>query len=134
MSFTSIYKPGQGKWTRVMTAVGFGVIVLASVWWIWNEMQTLQNQYRQFFQGITAVALVGGFALLFWWLLNKPKIADFMIATEAEMRKVNWPSKKEILGSTVIVIGGTFIMAAFLWVVDLGFGQLFIWMDVLKVR
>jgi len=134
MSFTSIYKPGQGKWTRVMTAVGFGVIVLASVWWIWNEMQTLQNQYRQFFQGITAVALVGGFALLFWWLLNKPNIADFMIATEAEMRKVNWPSKKEILGSTVIVIGGTFIMAAFLWVVDLGFGQLFIWMDVLKVR
>jgi len=29
MSFFSVYKPGQGYWTRVLTATGAGILVLA---------------------------------------------------------------------------------------------------------
>ena len=32
-----IYKPGQGYWVRVMTAVGAGIIMLATAGWLWKE-------------------------------------------------------------------------------------------------
>ena len=35
----AIYKPGQGYWTRVMTAVGAGVLVLAGAAWLWAEIE-----------------------------------------------------------------------------------------------
>jgi len=75
------------------------------------------------------IAFVG---ILLFWLLNKPNVADFMIATEAEMKKVNWPSKKQVIELTWVVICGTFLMAALLFVVDLGFGAMFIEIGVLE--
>ena len=69
---------------------------------------------------------------LLWWLLNKARIVDFMIATESEMRKVNWPTRREIVGSTWIVISGTFLMAFLLFTVNLTFAKLFMVIGVLE--
>ncbi|MBI1337685.1 MAG: preprotein translocase subunit SecE [Phycisphaera sp.] len=55
-----------------------------------------------------------------------------MIATEAEMKKVNWPTKREVMGSTWIVICGTVMMAVLLLVVDLAFAEGFVRMHVLE--
>lgn len=33
-----IYRPGQGYWVRVMTAVSAGVLVLATAGWLFNQM------------------------------------------------------------------------------------------------
>lgn len=121
----SIYKPGQGYWTRVLTAAGAGAFVLAGVAWVWSHLSTLADAYRLYAQAASAVALLASFSLLLWWLLNKPRIVDFMIATEAEMRKVNWPSRREVTGSTWIVICGTFMMAFMLFFVDIAFTILF---------
>jgi preprotein translocase SecE subunit len=33
-----IYRPGQGYWVRVMTAVAAGVLVLATAGWLFNQM------------------------------------------------------------------------------------------------
>ena len=33
-----IYKPGQGYWVRVMTAVVAGVLVLATAVWLFDQM------------------------------------------------------------------------------------------------
>lgn len=121
----SVYKPGQGYWTRVLSAVGGGALVLAAVAWIWNEMELIRNDYAIYIRAGTAVTLVAVFGGLLWWVLNKPRVVDFMIATEGEMRKVNWPTQREIVGSTWIVIMGTFMMALLLWVVNLAFVSLF---------
>ena len=77
-----------------------------------------------------AMMLVGGGLL--WWVLNKPRVADFLIATESEMRKVNWPTSSEIIGSTWVVICGTILMAVLLFVVDIGFALLFQSIGVLE--
>ena len=67
-----------------------------------------------------------------WFYLNKPKVVDFFIATESEMKKVNWTSRKELLGSTKVVIGFMFITAAILFLIDVFFGYLFHFIRVLN--
>ena len=97
MAFT-LYKPGQGYWTRMLTAVGAGIMILSGVAWMVAQLSLIQSEYTTYIQGAVAavVILVSGGVL--WWLLNKPRIVDFMIATEAEMRKVNWPNRRETIG------------------------------------
>ena len=76
------------------------------------------------------------FFLLAWVVLklvNSPRCADFMIATEGEMKKVSWSSRKEIMSSTLVVIITVFIMSLLLMFVDLGFSWLFYKIGVLKI-
>ena len=37
----------------------------------------------------------------------------------SELRKVTWPQRKEVIGSTVVVIAATFVVSFFLGAVDL---------------
>jgi preprotein translocase subunit SecE len=129
----SIYKPGQGKYTRLLTAAGAGVLTLAGAMWLWDQFQGTFGDNTIFVQAGAAVGLIAVMAGLLFWSLNKPRIADFMIATEVEMKKVNWPSRREIIGSTWVVICGTFLFAIILFVIDLGFGYLFQKINILKV-
>ncbi|MCE9591536.1 MAG: preprotein translocase subunit SecE [Planctomycetes bacterium] len=72
------------------------------------------------------------YGAIFLWVFNKPAVVDFFIATESEMKKVNWPSRKEIVGATWIVICGTFLMALLLLVIDAGFAWLFTKIGILE--
>ena len=121
----TIYKPGQGYWTRVLSAVGAGTLVLAGVAWLWNELEGVHHEYTIYIQAGVAIGVIAILGGLLWWVFNKPRVVDFMIATESEMRKVNWPTRSELIGSTWIVICGTLLMALFLFVVDIVFAKLF---------
>lgn len=131
----SIYKPGQGYYTRMLSAVGVGVIVLSGVAWLWEKMTTIDaipQDQELYYQGGMAVVVIAFFGALVYFILNKPSVADFMIATEAEMKKVNWPTKKEIIGSTWVVICGTAFIALLLWVINIGFAYVFTEVGVLE--
>ena len=130
-----IYKPGQGYYTRMLSAVGVGVIVLSGVAWLWEKMPTIRGIPKNqmlYYQGGMAVGVIALFGIIVFFILNKPRIADFMIATEAEMKKVNWPSKKEIIGSTWVVICGTAFIATLLWCINLSFAYLFTQINLLE--
>ena len=79
-----------------------------------------------------AVAFFVLFAALVWRVTNKPSNVDFLIATDSEMKKVNWTSRKELIGSTKVVIVFMFLIAIFLFAVDILFGYLFHVIGVLK--
>lgn len=131
----SIYKPGQGYYTRMLTAVGVGVIVLSGVGWLWEKLTTIDAipiKQLLYYQAGMAVGVIAFFGILVYFILNKPRIADFMIATEAEMKKVNWPGKKEIIGSTWVVICGTAFIAVLLYVINVGFTALFVKINLLE--
>jgi len=66
-----------------------------------------------------------GMGLLVMWIINRPGSADFLIATESEMKKVSWSKKDEVIGSTKVVIVSTLIMAALLFLVDFAFANFF---------
>jgi preprotein translocase SecE subunit len=123
----TIKKPGQGYWTRMLSAIGAGVMLLACLAWLWNELQGAftEDSTRTTVQAIVACLIVLGGGGLFYWIMNKDKVVDFFIATESEMRKVNWPAKRELIGSTWVVICGAVFMAVLLVVIDVCFTLFF---------
>jgi preprotein translocase subunit SecE len=46
------------------------------------------------------------------------KIRTFLVEVKGELKRTSWPSRKEVEGTTAVVIVTVFIFAAFLWVVD----------------
>jgi preprotein translocase subunit SecE len=47
------------------------------------------------------------------------KAIQFLSEVKGEVKKVTWPSKKEALGGTAVVLVVVFVMALFLGLVDL---------------
>ncbi len=62
---------------------------------------------------ITAIAFVAGIWFLFRWL-ESPKVADLLIETEAELRKVTWPAYSEVVNSSIVVVVCVVFLMAFL--------------------
>ena len=62
---------------------------------------------------IVAVLFVAGVWTVRRWI-ETPKNADLLIDTEAELRKVTWPTPKEVANSSVVVIISVIFLMAFL--------------------
>lgn len=219
-----IYKPGQGYWVRVLTAVGAGALVLATAAWVWGQAVNIQLPARAYtFEtdratgmwspgggvslnsidpntgdltlvgtgviesvssagsgssvtvasmnvsggvspaetdslsidgglsasvlrydeipvfdplylqgGLVAVILLLGMLLIFFFVGSKKNSVDFLIATDGEMRKVNWSSRREVMGSTWVVIAAAFLISALLFAIDSAFANFFKFIDVLN--
>ncbi len=116
-----LYKSGQGYWTRVGTAAAGGLVTLMGGKWLWDQLETMQTgdlNIRYVQAGVfLAICIVGGL-LIYRFVGLKPRSVDFLVATEGEMKKVNWSTRKEILGSTWVVIGLTAFVAAIIFVLD----------------
>ena len=82
--------------------------------------------------GGAAAAFLVAFSVFAWRTMNKPSNVDFLIATDSEMKKVNWTSRKELIGSTKIVILFMFAIAISLFLIDIVFGYFFYLIGVLK--
>ena len=67
-----------------------------------------------------AVLAVGGFVI--YSLLNRPSVADMLIGTEAELKKVTWPSAGETWSGTIAVIVTVVVLLGYLYIVDYGLG------------
>lgn len=220
----AIYKPGQGYWTRVMTAVFAGVLVLAAAAWLYQqalliplpdrawitsyqsatefapgeqvellgeaaignrpvlgvatvetvaaasgggtltvvdpvlegEAQRAQVQAlrsaggqvttisggvrgvpiveRIYVQGgmVVLVVLLGAAAIVYFVAMKKPSV-DFLIATDGEMKKVNWSTRKDILNSTWVVIGASVLLGLYLFGFDMLFSFFFEQIGVLDI-
>jgi preprotein translocase SecE subunit len=62
---------------------------------------------------ITAVVLAGSWYALYRWQ-QTPKVADLLIETEAELRKVTWPTIPEAVNSSIVVIVCVIFLMGFL--------------------
>ena len=120
---TKMYKPGQGKYTRVCSGLVVGTIAAFGCWRLYERLgATDVNLWVITLVPVFVFAVLGA---LIYWLLNKPVLADFMIAAEGELKKVNWSSRREVAVSTIVVIVVVVAMAALLGATDLLFSVLF---------
>jgi preprotein translocase SecE subunit len=129
-----IYKKGQGYWTRLMSAIAYGMLVLMGAVWLWKLLAGIRvgDLEPVYVQAIGAVIVLAVFGYLGYQLIGRrPKVVDFMIATEGEMKKVNWSTRREILGSTWVVIGLTMFIAVYCFGFDLIFNKFFQFIGVL---
>lgn len=81
--------------------------------------------------GVVAVVVLIGAGMAYWFIGAKPRTVEFLIATDFEMTKVNWSTPREIMGHTWVVIGACFLLAAVLWLVDIGLKESFTLIDLL---
>ncbi len=130
------YKPEQGKWTRIGTFVGSGALIAWGALFLRGRLTGYEDVTAWWGLLITpgipiAVAVVIG-ALAWWVSFGSRKAGDFMISTEGEIKKVSWSTRREVIGSTKVVILFTVLFAVFLFFVDLMFQSLFSWIGVLK--
>ena len=51
--------------------------------------------------------------------LRIKQIQQFFVEVRTEMKKVSWPGRKEVYGTTVVVIAAVFFFGTFLSIVDL---------------
>ena len=122
--FFDIYKSGQGYHTRVGTGMTMGALVIWFAWFLHEKLSTVftDPMTARLWQYGVFVAVILGFGLFGYWLLALNRRAgDFLIATESEMKKVSWTTRKDIIGSTKVVVFVMVALAILLFVVDMGF-------------
>ncbi|HEV3116921.1 MAG TPA: preprotein translocase subunit SecE [Gemmataceae bacterium] len=68
----------------------------------------------------TLPILLTVFSLWFAYrLVNFPPFADFLIATEAELNKVSWITRRRLIQDSVVVLVTMLLMTVFLFVIDI---------------
>ncbi len=129
------YKPELGRYTRVGTFVGALALVAWGAYFLNGQLSVYEGDEAWRLMVTPGIPLLLAVVLgtVAWWLsFSYRKSSDFMIATEGEMKKVSWSSKRELIGSTKVVILFTVLLAVFLFVADVLFQALFSWIGVLK--
>lgn len=62
--------------------------------------------------------------ILFFVIKNYAKITKFIKEVRAELIKVSWPTRKEVITSTMVILVLTAFLSAFVGVIDLGLSKL----------
>ncbi|MEM1184478.1 MAG: preprotein translocase subunit SecE [Planctomycetota bacterium] len=84
--------------------------------------------------GVAGVLILIGAVLVYWFVGLNRKSVDFLIATDGEMKKVNWTTRKEIIGNTQVVVVAAFLIAAILFGIDNVFRFFFTEIGVLDIK
>ncbi len=121
-----IYKRGQGKYTRLCTAFGSAIVVGLGCFQLYVQLEAAE--LGLWVTTMVPAGLFAALSFLTFWIVNKPSVADFMIAAENEVKKVNWSTRKEIAVSTLVVIVVVIFTAALIGITDLGFQMFFTWL------
>jgi preprotein translocase SecE subunit len=132
----SVYKPGQGYYTRMGTVVGVSVVSLLGILWLWEYMRAITIEgVNPLYVAAGGAIIVGGLItlLMYYLVFVKARSVDFLIATEGEMKKVNWSTRREVIGSTTAVIVTAMAITVFCYLIDRAFFWFFAQIKVLDV-
>jgi preprotein translocase SecE subunit len=81
----------------------------------------------------TLPVILAALALWFSWrVVNVPTFADFLIATEAELNKVSWTTRKRLWQDTIVVLSTVILMAVFLFAADVAWSKILTAIGVLQ--
>jgi preprotein translocase SecE subunit len=142
MSFMATYKLGQGAKARTLAGV---VLVLSLAWGCMafleygnSKLDRLLGMSKPVFGkpfaflpadsaltswvtpsfAVTLLVFVAGFIAVRKYL-NRPAVADHLIGTELEMRRVKWPTRAEVSRAGSMVVFYTFWLAVIIFLIDI---------------
>lgn len=117
------YKRSQGRVARQVTLAVLAIVTALAAWRLYTVWTGFPNGIQDLFGEsgryiIPTILLVVGLWLSFR-AVNYPKFADFLIAVEAEMNKVSWPSRGELVRASLVVIFVILLLAGLLYFYDI---------------
>jgi preprotein translocase subunit SecE len=110
-----LYKPSQGKMVRRVTWAALAIAVLVGAWRLSIVLSQKGDVLK--FAVPTLVAAAG--VWIAFRAVNMPRFADFLIAVEAELNKVSWPSRGELIRSTIVVLFTIIVLTVVLYGYDI---------------
>jgi len=112
-----VYKRSQGRIARQISFAAIWLLIGVGAWRLNGVLQQSSTASRELAFAIPlAVGILGGW--IAYRLVNLPSFADFLIAVEAEMNKVSWPTRAELIRSSIVVIFSILFLAAVLYSYD----------------
>ena len=136
-----VYKPTQGRIVRQVTFFALWAIVSLGCWQLQttlqyvdfgDSLQGLESWLRDWGCFVIPGVLWAVGSWVSFRLVNWPKFADFLIAVEAELNKVTWPSTAELIRASAVVIFTIFFLAISLFLFDVIWRALFEAIGVLR--
>jgi len=136
----SVYKKGQGISARISVGAALGLIAIFASYSLHGALIGLPAFYAGANIPIIGVPLSWGLVSSFFFFLlcvafgamlvgcfetglgkidNTGKgMVGFLIETQAELQKVSWPARKELIGSSIVVIVFAVIIGAYIFGID----------------
>ncbi|HVY62383.1 MAG TPA: preprotein translocase subunit SecE [Planctomycetota bacterium] len=125
-----VYKPDQAVKSR--WALGICTISLAAFGcyqlfyslgeWahghIYSGFRPLGEEFPISWALVLSIVLFIAGAVGTWWAVNHARLVDFLTETELEMTKVSWSSKREVVGSSIVVVATVIILGVWIAAVD----------------
>jgi len=115
-----VYKGAQGRVARRLTLIGLALVFLLGAY----SMFTTSTLGPKASPIAAAVIAVVGLWVSFR-TINYPSFADFLVSVEAEMTKVSWPSKKELMANTKVVLVFMVLFTVLIFLYDIIFRVIF---------
>jgi preprotein translocase SecE subunit len=107
-----VYKKDEGMWARVPIALIGGAITVATT----RAAMDWVSGSASYIAGGIAFLIMATITLFFAFFHQKT--GEVLIDTEGEMRKVVWPNRDEVTGSTIVVIVTTVLLGVGIYALD----------------
>jgi len=120
------YKKKQGKICRMATAFAIFLLLSAGIYQLYYSYLDDKGVFGVYILPLLLLFLNAWFC---YRTVNFPRFADFLIQVEAEMRKVSWPGKSELVRSSLVVIVVMFMFTVLLFGYDIALQSLFGWIS-----
>jgi preprotein translocase subunit SecE len=136
---SGLYKRSQGRIARQLTFAGLAIGVAVGCWslavslrtWGWSRDWAGSMGISVDVLGtIVGIAVCIPLVWICYRVVNIPRFADFLIAVEAEMNKVSWPSKTELIRASMVVLFVVFLLSAVLFLYDFFWVSIFDWIGI----
>jgi preprotein translocase subunit SecE len=123
----AVYKRNQGRLARQVTFAASAVILGLGVWrlaqilplWFSGGVGSPWGGDAGVVRFLVPGLLLAAVIWVCYRLVNVPRFADFLIAVEAEMTKVSWPTGDEVARGSAVIIFLIFALAGILAAYDL---------------
>lgn len=101
---TAIYKRSQGRLVRQFTCLAVWIVVALAAWRMHDYLRVVATRLPGWLAYVLPVTVLAAGMWVGYRLVNYPPFADFLIAVEAELNKVAWPSRADLVRASVVVI------------------------------
>ena len=126
------YKEDQGRLARMAAFWGVVLLLLFGCTFLHTTLVTNFAVMSKLIGGVripvVGVNLTWAFLITFlvfvagtiaiWKWQQKPRIADLLIETEGELKKVTWPTSQEVVNTSMVVIACVGILLGFVALAD----------------
>ena len=124
-----VYKRSQGRLVRQLTCLAVWVAFTLGAYRSNRSLMLDWHTSPQVAYGISGLILIAGL-WLGYRLVNMSSFADFLIAVEAEMSKVSWPTQQQLTRASAVVIILILGLTVIVFVYDLLLRYVLWWLGI----